>query len=211
MDNKGALWRTILFSIFLVAIIMVMAMGEALWAEVQEKQLYTAYNIWYEPGKETNLWCINYKTGNMIPAGTKVGNVALDRARKGRILGAEEISLTFTTLSDGKQYWVNINKKFHPGKSINDYKEMMFTNKPFEEITKGLQEFEIEAITRGVVVKGMSKQGVFISYGPPPEHRTPNYMESSSWIYWMKRLKTKEIYFDENQKAAARPENSNIL
>ena len=31
-----------------------------------ERQLYTAYNIWYE--KPESLWCINYKSGTIIPA-----------------------------------------------------------------------------------------------------------------------------------------------
>ncbi len=208
MDNKVTLWRLTLFPILIV---MIMVSCASVRAETQVEQLYTAYNIWYEPGKEANLWCINYKTGMMIPAGTKVTNVALGRARKGKFSGGSPTSLSFITISDGKRYWVNINKKFHPGKSIDDYKAMMFTNKTFEELTNGLQKFEIEAIKKGVVVKRMSKEAVLISYGPPPEHRTPNYRDSHSWIYWMNRFKSKEIYFDENNKAAVRQKDPDEL
>jgi len=208
MYNKVKLWRATLFP---TLIVMIMVSCASVRAETQVEQLYTAYNIWYEPGKEANLWCINYKVGMMIPAGTKVTNVALGRARKGKFSGGSPTSVSFITVPDGKRYWVNINKKFHPGKSINDYKAMMFTNKTFEELTNGLQKFEIEAIKKGVVVKWMSKDAALISYGPPPEHRTPNYRDFHNWIYWMNRFKSKEIYFDENNKAAVRQKDPDEL
>lgn len=156
---------------------------------------YTAYNIWYEPGKEKALWCINYKTGSVIPAGTEVRNIKVTPAAAGRKAGAQPLSLSFET-TDGEQYWVNFVRRFHPGKTLEDYKAAMFTDKNFAELTRGLNAKEIAAIRNAELVVGMSKRAVLISYGLPPEHKTPS-LEDATWRYWMNRFRSKEIYFDE--------------
>lgn len=166
--------------------------------------VFTAYNIWYEPGKETQLWCINYKTGNFIPAGTEVKNVALSRAVAGRKAGAELLALSFELAETGEKFWVNITKKFHPGKTIRDYANLMFTQKNFEQLTQGFSENELDAIHNGVLKVGMSKPAVIVSYGIPPEHRTPD-LESDTWMYWMNRFRSKTIYFDANGRTKAPP------
>ena len=76
----------------------------------------------------------------------------------------------------------------------------MFTDKSFDELTKGLSGEEVSTIRKGVLVKGMTKRTVLISYGPPPEHRTPS-LELNQWVYWRNLRKTKEICFDDNEKA----------
>ena len=168
--------------------------------------MYTAYNLWWE--KPEALWCINYKTGNMIPAGTPVRNVDFSRAQA---RGAERRALSFETAADGRKYWVNIRGAFHPGKSIEDYRAMLFTEKTFEQLTAGFAAAEIDAIKEGIVIEGMSKQGVLVSYGYPPEHKTPA-LDSDRWLFWMNRFRSKAICFDENDAAVAcQQENSNAL
>lgn len=148
--------------------------------------LHTSYNIWYEPGKEKRLWCINYKKGIMIPAGTKVRDINITPS-----------AISFFTVRDGNQFQVKFNRKYHPGKSIQDYVNMMFTEKNFTELTQGLSEKEVKAIREGVIVLGMSKKGVVTSYGYPPEHRTPS-VETNVWTYWLDRFRSKKYHFDEN-------------
>jgi len=70
----------------------------ASFAQSQKKKLYTAHNIWYEKGKEKALWCINFKTGIMIPTGTEVKDVRLTRAAAGRKAGADRTALSFITV-----------------------------------------------------------------------------------------------------------------
>ena len=88
---------------------------------------YTAQNLWYE--KPRSLWCINYQKGNIIPAGTEVRDVQLTRAVAGRKSGADKLSFSFITVKDNRKYWVNIKRKFHPGKTIHDYMKTTFTEK----------------------------------------------------------------------------------
>lgn len=178
--------------------------------QFEGQTVYTAYNIWYEPGKENTLWCINYKTGDYIPAGTEVNEVALSRAVAGRKAGAEPLSVSFVTVDDGKKYWVNINQKFHPGKTIHDYIDLMFTEKTFDELTAGFNEEEIGAIREGVVKVGMSKEAVLVAYGYPPEHKTPD-LESNEWIYWINRFRSKTINFDENGQTYKPKKDPDVL
>ena len=160
--------------------------------------LYTAYNIWYEVGKQNSLWCINYKKGEMIPAGTEVTDVRLVKAESGRFLGGSEIAISFTTVEDGEEYLVNFKPVFHPDLDIDDYMDKMFSEKDFAQLTEGMNEYEIEAIQKGKVKVKMSKAAILVSYGYPPEHRTPK-LEKEMWLYWINRFQTKAIHFDENE------------
>jgi hypothetical protein len=152
------------------------------------QKLYTAYNMWYEIDKEDAMWVINYKTGAMIPAGTEVSNIKVDK---------EEI--LFTTVDDGKKYVVNINAKFHPGKTTQDYARVMFSEKDFDQLTNGMTEAEINGINEGLITVGMSKKAVIVAYGYPPEHKTPS-LNDNIWTYWLNRMKSTVIYFDDNGK-----------
>ena len=75
---------------------------------------------------------------------------------------------------------------------------MMFSTRPFDVLTAGMSETEIESIRIGVIKAGMSKQAVIASYGYPPEHRTPS-LGGNQWIYWMSKYKTKTICFDAQE------------
>ena len=77
----------------------------------------------------------------------------------------------------------------------------MFTPNTFEEMTAGMSEKEIEAIRKGIILNGMSKKAVLISYGYPPEHRTRSH-ESNVWIYWKNKLTSFEVCFDKEDRTA---------
>jgi hypothetical protein len=158
---------------------------------------YTAYNIWYELGKENSLWCINYKKGEMIPAGTEVTDVKIVKAESGRFLGGSDVAISFSTVENGREYLVNFKAVFHPDLDIDDYMDKMFTEKDFDQLTAGMNEYEINAIKEGKVKINMSRDAILVSYGYPPEHRTPS-LKKDVWLYWMNRFQTKDIHFDEN-------------
>jgi hypothetical protein len=150
------------------------------------KQLYTACNIWIYP----RMHCINFKGSyNFIPAGTEITLVRGLSCRHG---------ICFKAAPTGDRiYHMQFNPRWHPGKTIKDYRDFFFTTKNFAELTQGLTEREIKAITKGLLVEGMSKKAVLISYGLPPEHRTP-MLSSKVWIYWINRARQKKICFDQN-------------
>lgn len=189
-----------------IVILFILNISTDAFSESQGKKLYTAYNIWYETGKESSLWCINYKTGNIIPVGTEVMDVSLVKPVKGRFQGGSKQAILFTTVNDGKKFYVNFKTTYHPGKTIKDYMKSMFTENNFAKITKGLNKKEIKSIREGVIRVGMSKRAVHISYGPPPEHKTSSE-DNNVWRYWMNRFKSKNINFDKHNRATAKDPN----
>lgn len=152
------------------------------------KQLYTACNIWIYP----RMHCINFKaSSNFIPAGTEITLVRGLSCRR---------SICFKAAPTGdKIYNMQFNPHWHPGKTKNDYAKFFFTTKNFAELTQGLTSREIKAIKQGLLVEGMSKKAVLISYGMPPEHKTP-FLTGNVWIYWINKIKRKKICFDENNE-----------
>jgi hypothetical protein len=151
-------------------------------------KIYTAYNMWYEIGKEEVMWTINYKTGTMIPAGTEVRDVKVKKSE-----------IFFTTVEDKKKFIVNFNAKFHPGKTPENYANMMFSEKDFDQLTKGMRQTDIDGINEGVIMVGMIKKAVIVAYGYPPEHKTPD-LDSNVWTYWLNRFTSTTINFDDKGK-----------
>ena len=180
---KEANMRTIV--IFITVILLIVAAGLADSEADDKPTLYTAYNMW----KSSKMKCINFKEGDdILPAGTEVRSV--------RII---QQTIAFTTVNDGKTYSVGFTQRWHPKKTPDDYRNMMFTTKNFGELTEGLSEIEIDAIKKGILVNGMSKRAVLICYGPPPEHHTPN-LDVKSWYYWKNRRDKFAVSFDQDQK-----------
>lgn len=156
-------------------------------------QKFTAYNIWIVPAH--NMKCINYKHGhNILPAGTRVHKV-----RTGEEQRPIQEFIAFQTVDDNRDYKIYFEPSWHPGKKVEDFAKLMFTAKPFGELTQGLTEREINAIRSGQIVDGMSKNAVLVAYGYPPEHRTPS-LEAPVWHYWSNKLTSFRVCFDENQK-----------
>ncbi len=172
-----------------IAVAVVLAGGVFAPSAFAER-LYTSYNMWYE--KPEHLYAINYKKGIMIPAGAEVSqvDVTLEKRRS---------MITFTTVKDGQTFRVEFEEKFHPGLSAEDYKKKMFSSKTFDELTKGMEQKEIQAIKEGKLVVGMSKAAVIVAYGYPPEHVT-NTLDAKKWTYWIDRFRSKEVFFDDNNR-----------
>ncbi len=161
-----------------------------------QEPIYTAYNIW-KHGR--TVYCINFKTGSkIISAGTRVSDVKITDVKSGGSQSEEVIQ--FIIIDTGEKINVRLNRRWHPGESLNSYKDKMFTTKNFKELTAGLNDKEIEAVKKAVLVTGMSKGAVLISYGPPPEHHTPS-LESNKWFYWVNKRNRKKICFGKDDRA----------
>lgn len=158
---------------------------------------YTAYNMWYQKSNRTH--CINYQTGTMLPIGTEIRNVKIvrKRASKARYSQVVKRYITFRTVNTGKQFFMYYRSKFHPGVSIDGYLNLIRTSKTKEELTKGMTEIEIEAINRGIVVRGMSKKAVIASVGYPASHYTKNIVQNE-WYYWKDRFNNRKLCFDRD-------------
>ncbi len=149
--------------------------------------LYTACNLWKEKGQ---IWAINFKSikGTLIPAGTRVNLVQVKRK-----------VITFKTL-DNTRHTIYIRFKYHPRMKPMDLAGLIFTDQPFETLTRNLTPNEIAAIRKGTDQAGMSKEAVLICYGYPAEHRTPN-IEKNIWYYWKNRRKSFTVKFDSSGRS----------
>jgi hypothetical protein len=165
------------------------------WLRILEKEAkkgsspprYLAYNIWITR-RERDQKCINYKVGRILPAGTEIkAAAAFDKA------------IVFWAKNMDDMTTVNFTKNWHPGKTPNDYLNMMITEKPFSELTAGMNTIEIQAIKEGQIYEGMSKEAALITYGYPPEHQT-NSLDEDEWLYWKNKLRRHRICFDGNNR-----------
>jgi hypothetical protein len=174
---------TILLSTFFVSLLL--AQEEA----ASGSALYTAYNIWFE--KPEKMYSINYKKGNLIPAGTAVDNITLEEARNPYIeFRVVEWDQTFKIFFEAK-YFTDINAE--------QFRDRVFTSKTLSELTQGMNETETEAIKNAKIVPGISKAAVLIAYGYPPSHMTTN-LEMNTWTYWRNRFMKDLVEFDADGK-----------
>ncbi len=160
---------------------------------------YTAYNIWKWPSY--HMKCINYKgSRKMIPAGTQVIEPKIVKSEDS--FGDYVKVIRFKTVNNNKIFKIFFTKKYHPGKTIHDYLDYMFTTKNLEELTAGLSDNEISAIKSGAIFDGMSKEAVLICYGPPPEHATHS-LDSRIWTYWKNKKNIEKIAFNSNNRTGS--------
>ena len=66
----------------------------------------------------------------------------------------------------------------------------------------GLSEVDKDGIFEGVAKIGMSKTGVLMALGYPPEYVTPTPMKSREWLYWQNRLLKIYITFNRQGRVA---------
>lgn len=140
--------------------------------------VYTAYNLWYE--NPENLTTDNIQKGTLIPFGTEV-----------RILSMTDSSIVFQ--ANGKTFTLH----YDDGRTmmpIEEFAKQLFTTSVAVEMAGGVSPAAFEKMRRGIIEKGMTKQNVITTYGPPSKIRTPNQL-SDSWIYWVDRVKSKRVIF----------------
>ena len=140
--------------------------------------VYTAYNLWYE--NPESLSHDNIQKGSLIPFGTEVKLLSMTDSEI--VFRAE--GKTFTLKYDGARTMM----------PIEDFAKQLFTTSVAVETASGVTPAAFEKMRRGIIEKGMTKQNVITTYGPPSKIRTPNQL-SDSWIYWVDRVKTKRVIF----------------
>lgn len=62
---------------------------------------------------------------------------------------------------------------------------------------------DAQGIRAGAALVGMTKPGVILAIGYPPEHATPT-LESNSWMYWKARFGKRQIQFTDGKVTGIR-------
>ncbi len=140
--------------------------------------VYTAYNLWYENPEE--LTTDNIQKGSLIPFGTEV-----------KLISMTDSEIVFQ--ANGKTFTLKYDEA-RTMMPIEDFAKQLFTTAVAVETAAGVTPAAFEKMRRGIIEKGMTKQNVITTYGPPSKIRTPNQL-SDSWIYWVDRVKSKRVIF----------------
>ncbi len=150
-------------------------------------QLYAQSNLQLNKGQ---LTAINYRVGSTIPVGTVI-----------KVLDKSKSEYECET-SDGVKF------KFVAVKHIKDPIDKVFARfvsaeDPRPKLDK-LSASDQALVKKNTVERGMSRDAVLLSIGPPPSHKTPS-LESSTWNYWKSKFATFKVVFDDSGKVSAVP------
>ncbi len=162
--------------------------------------IYLAHNIWYD--NYFYIESINFKAlRTRIPAGTEVEKVKKSGPSPQKNIFFQYI--IFNIKGDSRTYNLVINPDYQNNPNhkltLDELVARTFTVQPFEDLTKGLKDQEIENIRRGTIQKGMSKKAVLISWGYPPLHYNFD-LNDNEWMYWKKRVLSDHVRFDGDDR-----------
>lgn len=175
--------RNILHLILFLLSLSVVGCSVAPLKEHHGKEVYTKIGMWIDKGRHLTA---NYKQGTFIPANARL-----------EIASSSDKSINLRIPNERVHFKV-FNRRKHTNLDIRGVYERYFSPKPIK--TRGLKDFEIEAIKNGEIKKEMSKEAVLMARGYPPAHRTPS-TERDEWIYWERSRDRIRVEF-ENGKVA---------
>jgi serine/threonine-protein kinase len=142
---------------------------------------YTLVNL--HPDK-TRLFDVNYQMSGFIPLCTRV-----------RIDEQDKKVVRFTVLSTGQRY------EFVHHHVIPDFEanfNRVFGYTCVRGRAETLSSIDQQGIREGRVLPGMTKEGVILAIGYPPEHKTPS-TASDDWRYWTGKLSTMVVQFENGR------------
>lgn len=134
---------------------------------------------------------VNYQLrGDMIPWGTEV-----------RIVRVTRKYLVFEDVAKRRQYRYGFYWKTRTAVPLKEHVERVFV-KSIDELKKqvdGMSELDKDGIYEGRVKPGMSREGVLIAIGYPPEFANPEeLLTDREWMYWINRFERVVIGFGRN-------------
>lgn len=158
------------------------------YAVAQGGQVYTLVNL-HAPARGDRLSSVNYQGPMLIPVCTPVNFY--------RITNRVAI---FTVQTTGQQY----QYAFHT-RSLRepvDQHLARYFGTACPDLTQ-LSPEDQAGVRDGRVYQGMTKQGVLLAIGYPPQHRTPS-LDGDVWRYWLARNGTFEVYYQNGVVAGIR-------
>lgn len=152
----------------------------------ESRYYYTQVGMWADRG--VTVHGTNYRQGDHIPPGTEV-----------RIHTARGNVIEFTIPEWDDRRIQMVNQDHHTRVHLVDLFERTFGREEVDLSGKS-QEVRV-AIRQGQVIPGMTRNEVLKARGYPPFHETPS-LEEDEWRYWIDRLLTRVVRFDEDGKVA---------
>ena len=150
---------------------------------IGQSPVYTLVNLHPDEPRQ-RLYSVNYQQPGLIPLCTKVKLESLDKRK-----------LTFRVLDKDREYEYIFHNSLR--ESIPKHLDRYF-GKKCEPKLESLSEVDRKGVQSGSVLPGMTKRGVILAIGYPPEHATPS-LDSDTWTYWKNRFGKMQVHFTGNK------------
>jgi hypothetical protein len=151
--------------------------------EMVDQEVYTLTNL--HPDEENQrLYSTNYNLPGTIKVCTKV-----------KITSYKKKKMKFVVVDRDREYDYLLHRKSTPEGFVENIKRYFGPECPAAEI-ETLSEIDQEGIKKGRGLVGMSRRGIILAMGYPPQHVTPD-LEYDEWMYWMNRFNRDAVVFDE--------------
>ena len=170
----------VLVALCLLLVNLVLVAGaDVAYPLVGASGVYTLVNL-HPDEQRHRLYSVNYQLTGLIPLCSKV-----------RIESVDSRKMPFRLLDSDREYeYIFHNSLRDPIPKHLD----KFFGKRCDAALEGLSEVDRRGIRAGTVLSGMSKRGVTLAIGYPPEHATPS-LDSDVWTYWKNRFGKMTVSF----------------
>lgn len=163
--------------------VMVSLAGASTSLAVGTGTFYTTCNIRYE--HPLKIYSTNYHAGDLLPGGTRI---EIHTCKSGKV--------KFRVEGQGVECMYTYVRKHSSLTFEQEFDRLFSAEDRFSPVVKDASSTVRNAISKGFVLEGMSKDQVLASYGWPPSHVTINPETDDTWKYWIKRMTTKTITFE---------------
>lgn len=169
-------------AMFAVAAVTGLALAGAASSDhlVGDPEVYTLVNLHPDEGHH-RLYTVNYLQAGLIPLCTKV-----------RIESLDSKQMVFRLAEGGRQYTYLLHRSLR--EPFAKHVDRFFGKTCDKKKIDAMSQVDREGILQGRALPGMTKEGVILAIGYPPDHTTPS-LEANAWKYWKNRFDTILIHF----------------
>ncbi|MFY2562883.1 hypothetical protein ACN469_35140 [Corallococcus terminator] len=169
------------------ALSTLLAVGLLTTLTAQAEVLFSQANLLLN---KNQLSAVNYRgKGLSLPVGTKV-----------EVLKRSDDEVRCRVVDSGAEFKFVSHKSL--GKDAVALFPSFFSAKDPAARIAALSPEEQKQVKAGELAKGMSRDAVLLTVGPPPPHRTLS-LESKTWTYWSSKFSTFEVVFDADGKVVS--------
>jgi hypothetical protein len=155
--------------------------------ELEGRYFFLGHNLHADPGN-SKVSSVNYQVrGDLIPWGTEV-----------RIVRVARKYLVFEDVAKRRQYRYGFYWKTRTTVPMLEHIKRVFVDNG-DELKKqvdAMSDLDKDGIYEGRVKPGMSREGVLVAIGYPPEFANrEELMTDREWLYWINRFEKMVVGF----------------
>jgi hypothetical protein len=151
---------------------------------INDPEVFTLVNL-HPDEKSRQLYSVNYQLDGLLPLCTKV-----------RIVSVTHKRMDFELVDGGRKYEYIFHDTLRD--PIPKHLDRFFGKTCPRKKADALGSVDRQGILEGRALPGMTKDGVILAIGYPPDHATPS-LESNLWKYWRNRFATRLVTFERGK------------